>query len=294
MRCPKCGYISFDRQRSCGKCRGDLTSVVEQLQGTVGKAVSPFFLGVVLGKQKPGAAEPGPALYEEEAPLALNEWEADTLPVDQEELAFAEVERAEGDQEEFAFAEAEPAEGDQEEIDFAEVERAGGELEEQPLPSLGLEDIDLSDLMMPRDEEDAVAPVLSLESEPEESFLAATQEKEDSFREMDLPLLEPDDILNFDEEEPSSGSRGGEAPAQEEEDEEIIDLFSLMNFEETPTTQPEKAEEIDSLELSLGDVPEEEYLTLEDGENAPAEAEKPASTVADILDLGLTLENDDR
>jgi len=287
MRCPKCGYISFDRQRSCGKCRGDLTSVVEQLQGTVGKAVSPFFLGVVLGKQKPGAAEPGPALYEEEAPLALNEWEAATLPADQEELAFAE---------------AEPIESD---------------LEEQPLPSLGLEDIDLSDLMMPQEEEEAAGPEPSLESEPEESFLAAsqgkedsfremdlplpepeesflaaTQEKEDSFREMGLPLREPDDILSFDEEELFSDSRGGEAQA--EEDEEVIDLFSLMNFEETPTAQPEKTEEIDSLELFLGDVPEEEYLTLEDSEDAPAEVKKPASVVPDILDLGLTLESDDR
>jgi hypothetical protein len=264
MRCPKCGYISFDRQRSCGKCRGDLTSVAEQLQGTVSTAVAPFFLGAVLEKQKPGAAEPGPALYEEEAPLLLNEEETDALSADQEE---------------FGFVEAEPAEGD---------------LEEQPLPSLGLEDIDLSDLMMPQEQEDSAAPELSLESEPEESFLAATEEKEDSFREMDLPLREPDEILNFDEEELSSDSRGGEAPAHEEEDEEVIDLFSLMNFEETPTTQPEKAEKIDSLELSLGDVPEEEYLTLEDGENAPAEAEKPARTVADIMDHGLTLESDDR
>ena len=287
MRCPKCGYISFDRQRSCGKCRGDLTSVAEQLQGTVGKAVAPFFLGAVLEKQKPGPAEHGPALYEEEAPLALNEWEAATLPADQEELAFAE---------------AEPIESD---------------LEEQPLPSLGLEDIDLSDLMMPQEEEEAAGPEPSLESEPEESFLAAsqgkedsfremdlplpepeesflaaTQEKEDSFREMGLPLREPDDILSFDEEELFSDSRGGEAQA--EEDEEVIDLFSLMNFEETPTAQPEKTEEIDSLELFLGDVPEEEYLTLEDSEDAPAEVKKPASVVPDILDLGLTLESDDR
>jgi len=49
MRCPKCGYISFDRQKLCGKCSGDLTVAALQVQGTGVNIVPPFFLGRILG-----------------------------------------------------------------------------------------------------------------------------------------------------------------------------------------------------------------------------------------------------
>ncbi len=254
MRCPKCGYISFDRQRSCGKCSNDLTAVAEQLKGTVGKAAAPFFLGAILGKQKPYDAEPGPALHEEEEPLALDELEAEAPPADEEELDFAGAPLDEDD------------------------------LEDQPLPSFGLEDIDVSDLMTPREDDEEPVPV---------------RDDEDSLMGIELPGLEPDDILTVDEQGSPPGGLEDEAakpPANAEED-EIIDLSSLMNYDETPAKPADREEDHDILELSPGDEPDGLHLSLEDGENAPAPADepkKPASAVADIPDLGLTLENDDQ
>jgi len=257
MRCPKCGYISFDRQKSCGKCSHDLTAVTEQLQGTVSKAASPFFLGTILGKQQPYAAEPGPALHEEEEPLDLDELETDTPPADEDDLDFAGTPLDEDD------------------------------LEDQALPSLGLEDIDVSDLMPPQEEE----LVLHLGNEQKETILTpapAQEEEDDSLMGIELPSLEPSEVLSADEQESPLGDLDYTAtePPASAEDDEIIDLSSLMDFDEPPANPADKEENPDILELSL-----------EDGENTQAPTDtpkKPADAVADIPDLGLTLENDDQ
>lgn len=263
MRCPKCGYISFDRQRSCGKCSHDLTAVAEQLQGTAIKAEAPFFLAAALGKKIPAAAEPALDLAEEDEAIALDELAAEAPPADEEELDFAGAPLDEDD------------------------------LAEQSLPSLGLEDIDVSDLMPPPQEEEE-EPVLSLESEPEETLPSppapAPAPEEDARLETEPSSPEPDESLNlYEQESLFGGLEETTEPSAEAEEEEIIDLSALMDFEETPAppaAQKEKEEKHEILELSL-----------EDGEGTPAPAEapkKPASTVADIPDLGLTLENDDQ
>jgi hypothetical protein len=258
MRCPKCGYISFDRQRSCGKCSNDLTAVSEQLQGTVSKAATPFFLGAALGQQNPSPTESFPDFHEEEETLTLDELEADASPTDADDLDFAGAPLDEDD------------------------------LEAQPLPSLGLEDIDVSDLVPPEEEEEEL--VLHIGNEQQETILspASPQEEEDSLTGIEFSSLEPDDLLSTGEQEtPPAGA----------EDDEIIDLSSLMDSGAPPVKSKDSGgEDLDILDLSLDDTPEELRLGLEDDEPAPApadEAKKPASTVADIPDLGLTLENDD-
>lgn len=242
MRCPKCGYISFDRQRSCGKCSNDLTAADEQLRGTVSKAATPFFLDAILGKQKPAEAGPSPVFHEEEESLDLDELGGEAPPAGEDEL------------------------------DFPGAPLDEGELEDQPLPSLGLEDIDVSDLMPPQEVHQG--------NEQKETILApvpAKDEEEDSLMGIELPSLDPDELLSADEQErPSAGA----------EDDEIIDLSSLMGFDDAPTQSADREEERDILGLSL-----------EEGENTPDSAETPkktASAVADIPDLGLTLENDDK
>ena len=259
MRCPKCGYISFDRQKSCGKCSNDLTAVAEQLKGTVIKAATPFFLGAVLGKQEPAEVEPVSASHEEEETLVLDELEAETPPAGEEELDFAGAPLGEED------------------------------LEDQPLPSLGLEDIDVSDLMPLQEEEEE--PVLHLGNEHKETILTSVpaKDEEDSPLDIELPGLEPsDEILGADEQESPLGTLEYPAakPSAEAEEDEIIDLSSLMGFDETPTQPAGQEEDQDIFEL-----------TLEDGENSPTPAEEPektASAAADIPDLGLTLEKDDQ
>ena len=48
MRCPKCGFISFDHLTSCTKCGKDVTEVASELQGTSIKVEAPMFLGSAL------------------------------------------------------------------------------------------------------------------------------------------------------------------------------------------------------------------------------------------------------
>ena len=45
MRCPKCGYISFDHLTSCGKCSNDLAELSASLKGTGFQSLNTFFLG---------------------------------------------------------------------------------------------------------------------------------------------------------------------------------------------------------------------------------------------------------
>ena len=44
MRCPKCGYISFDHLDTCGKCNKDLSVVSESFDGGLDNTKAPLFL----------------------------------------------------------------------------------------------------------------------------------------------------------------------------------------------------------------------------------------------------------
>ena len=48
MRCPKCGFISFDHLTSCAKCGKDIAEVASELQGTSIKLETPMFLSAAL------------------------------------------------------------------------------------------------------------------------------------------------------------------------------------------------------------------------------------------------------
>ena len=49
MRCPKCGFISFDHLTSCAKCGRDVAELAVELQGTSIKTELPMFLSGALG-----------------------------------------------------------------------------------------------------------------------------------------------------------------------------------------------------------------------------------------------------
>jgi hypothetical protein len=46
MRCPKCGYISFDHMDNCLKCKKDIKEVSTNLHGTVFHVAAPAFLKI--------------------------------------------------------------------------------------------------------------------------------------------------------------------------------------------------------------------------------------------------------
>ena len=265
MRCPKCGYISFDRQKSCSRCSNDLTAVAEQLQGTVGKNAAPFFLGAVLGKREAAVAEPGPALHAEEEALDLNELEGQALPAEEEEL------------------------------DFTGPLLDESNLAEQTPLSLGLEDIDVSDLMSLEEDE---SPAQAMESEEEEDSRATPSAREEHslMGDIELPSLSPDEESNFVE--PGSllaGVEDEETEPSTAADEGIIDLSSLMDFAEAPESTTDRGKSGDVMDLSFDEESDALHAGPEDGKKASAEVGKtPAGAGGDIADSGLTLENDEQ
>lgn len=58
MRCPKCGYTSFDNLERCKKCKKNIAAAAAALMGTVASAVPPSFLAMANQTQdlEPGVA----------------------------------------------------------------------------------------------------------------------------------------------------------------------------------------------------------------------------------------------
>ncbi len=57
MRCPKCGYISFDTLGSCKKCKKNISELVEEFEGTVFESPAPVFLHIEPGTTSSPAEE---------------------------------------------------------------------------------------------------------------------------------------------------------------------------------------------------------------------------------------------
>lgn len=89
MRCPKCGYISYDRLERCAKCKSDLTAISQKLQGTTLNVEAPSFLAMTFG----GAVEEQMAVMDEadDAPVYLEEDEI-SVSLDEEEGGEEEIE----------------------------------------------------------------------------------------------------------------------------------------------------------------------------------------------------------
>lgn len=327
MRCPKCGYISFDQQDNCVKCSNDLSAVGAQLQGTCLNVEAPFFLGSVLGGEEP-AAVMDTAVAEEEA-VNLEDLDVGELPAEPELTADLE-----GDVD-LDLAGASFDEDDSE---------AGGPV----MQSLGLEDIDVSDLMPQQEEEvpelelepeapelaeepaaaetaEMEGPMLSLEPEEEAPAISLDEEEEGPAGSEDaelriggieMPSLDEEDLLAADDRESDvlgdmsfgdedEESRGDEDTAGGSDSDEIVDLSSLMDFGDDEADEPPASEEPPAgADLGLSLEPEEDDdldlgLSLEGG---PDEDSEPAGEAAadgaeespefDLLG-GLRMESDD-
>jgi hypothetical protein len=62
MRCPKCDYISFDKEEICGGCKKNISKIAQELSGVVLRGEVPDFLWL----QKEEEAEDEPAADEED------------------------------------------------------------------------------------------------------------------------------------------------------------------------------------------------------------------------------------
>jgi len=156
MRCPKCGYISFDHSETCGKCGKDISSISTELNGVGYKIKPPSFLHISYDDEEPEEAAA-------EVPDMAEAAEADPQrepESDEEFLELGITDDVDGD-----------VSGDEVEEEFAEgIEFIPGAFQEEdeeekaeeaelPPPTIDFDGIDLSDLAPPetaeRDSESA-------------------------------------------------------------------------------------------------------------------------------------------
>ena len=191
MRCPKCGYISFDFLEKCKKCGKNLAKVSAVLGGAVHEAMSPPFLQLdedicdEVSDERDQSIAPDIALSEE-----------DTVEIDMTELDDAETEERmsvsvpdEEDAVELVLDDDVPAqEAGGPDVDADQIPETGeplqDDMEEDSFleetgqspdvdPRLDFSEIDISDLKPPGEQEQGDVGIASdtvVKSEQDESI----------------------------------------------------------------------------------------------------------------------------
>jgi len=180
MRCPKCGFISFDHLTSCTKCGKDIAEVASELQGTSIKTESPMFLSAALA----AFADREESFEEHAMEAEVGEgidFSMEDEPVEEEAVAAAEAE------EDIDFS----IEQEEEQADIslaeAEAEEAAGTEEETE------ESVDLA--LEAEAAEEAESEASEEETFEELDFMGTPEEEEEGGLEFDL-----EDFLEDDEE----------------------------------------------------------------------------------------------
>ncbi|GAB4333828.1 MAG: hypothetical protein Kow0089_02710 [Desulfobulbaceae bacterium] len=222
MRCPKCGYISFDIIDSCVKCGKEVKAAAEELQGSIAAVSAPVFLKVSREEAAP-ETEAEVAVAEEEAPLDLGEAaEEEFVDLGGEEEASGEVEM---------------------EIDLGATEEAAAEVDlaeevtaEEPAFDLGLGE--------EPGEEPAAEEAPPVEEEIGISDLAPEEEE---------PVVE--EPAEVEEEVDLAGEAAG-GQGLEDLKVEGIDLESSPGEEDTSKITPsvKTGTALDDFDIDLGDL----------------------------------------
>ena len=277
MRCPKCGFISFDNVESCLKCNKDISETTSAFQGTTYNTATPVFL------KFSGGDEGGESQLEN-----ADDTEGGIEFADPDlEILVEEGEGAEGTSDiEFAFDDDDEADQDAD-IDFAQ-EFGGGTGDGDDAVQDDFDDADSS-------------LDLGLIEEASDDEMLGFGEEEDAEPEAEVNLEIPDELSDI-----SDLSPPGEAAEETAED-----AFSFQDddFGEEPKEEPavqtaaeegldfeEPADELEG-ELDLGSLDmdlsfDDEPAAPEADEPAPAAAPDPAEAgpgMDDDLDLNLDL-----
>ncbi len=205
MRCPKCGYISFDTFGTCKKCNREIGELLEELEGTVFEAAAPSFLhisstGILADTPEPDAEDV--ELLEEEQQnegLSLADSFADEdvltedMDLEEEEVAvgFEEMEEVEITGEIVLEKSA-----------FEDEDSGSSDIEEETDLDLDFGDIDISDLAPPETEEELsvavkereeqVAAQISTEAKPAPAAISSSSGLEDlQVEDLDLDAPAP-------------------------------------------------------------------------------------------------------
>jgi len=157
MRCPKCGFISFDHLETCKKCQKYLGDIVAELNGTTYDAAPPLFLTIATAEeetvpfssQQAGERETS-SMFTDEQVFAMEGDTGDDVALDQEmpqEIERHEIEFA-GFDEELEVDLGTIAEMSAQDEFTLEEELADDEAQPS-LPAMDFGDLDISDLAPP-------------------------------------------------------------------------------------------------------------------------------------------------
>jgi hypothetical protein len=165
MRCPKCGFITFDHLETCTKCGKDISAVSEQLSGTVLKAVPPVFLKIT----PPSDEEKTDLSSTDDVDVEFSMEDDDLVVV--EESADMDFDLMEEENGETASSEVEPTN----DFDFrldddsAQLELSTDddtkELEPEEGAQLDFNELDISDLAPPETAQETPSEELTLEND---------------------------------------------------------------------------------------------------------------------------------
>lgn len=161
MRCPKCGYVSFDHLNNCLKCSRDLSGSREDLNLMDFRPEVPFLLGSLVGEMEGGGAQQALSLTQETelelGGLGMSEPSGPEGSIDMGDL---EIPSEDDSSDEMSLSEI--ALDDLETIEASALGGAGGELQLDDLAELSPQDTSAA-------EEDEGFLGLEIESD-EESF----------------------------------------------------------------------------------------------------------------------------
>jgi len=302
MRCPKCGYISFDQEEACAKCDASLAEIRSSLAGTVVRVHEPFFLTSILGQEEQqtdsDAVEfdlsEAEALPESDVEIEVAEDEegipmVDLSPFEQQEEQVEEGSGISFDMPEEEVAEEQATEeaGGEEEapaelgsIDFSFGEEAAKEEELQPAAGepagadLALEEAGGEEAL-----EELGGKVLAVEEEEE----VAALEPEESLPDLDLEMgseaeesleldagLEPDLEEEALSEEPAAGKKAAAAGAG-------LDLDIDVDLEEDEPSEEEMVFNLEDIDMS--------DLVIDEPGGEGEDAARPEDTALDLEDF---------
>jgi hypothetical protein len=231
MRCPKCGYISFDHIDTCLRCNKDV-SKASAVEGTTYNVAPPSFLKFT--KREQSVEEKDEISFDADDDFGVVDPDLDVLAEDndedsqEEEFDFGNDFDAFGDEDSFGVA----AESDDDSgLDLGQFEDAF-EDDEQGHGDISIDIPDeLSDIS------DLSAPV---EEEPEVIEAPVAEKDDDEFGDFNLDL-EMDD-LNDDFSLTAGDESGGGASEEDALADLSLDDLGLTEAEPEPEETPKSAE----------------------------------------------------
>lgn len=310
MKCPKCGYISFDFNQVCPKCSKDIGSEQAKLNLPSFRPEVPALLGVLIGEADDSGTDvdmgasagrdTGEVSFDDSGSMDSGELSfEDSGSIDSGELSFegsGSIDSGEltledsGDLDTGAAGFADS--GDLAASLESEIEEP--EVEEEPLTDFDSEELEPSvdEMEMPPGE-----PVTDFELESEEKTLsfeggeypAEGREEESAFTaepvseggELELDL----DDLSLEDSAVAEAMEMGEPAAEPEAAGPDLESLALELDETPPEAAPSEVEE-EELALDLGDlkIDESGELQVEGGAEASDELEKMLEAAEISLD----------